>query len=217
MGRSLPDARTRLDCGSALLQVLGEHHDDAAGTADVRELVRVPVRRDSAKRVAAVPRGDVEGLVDVVDREGDAVHADLVWPGGLCLDRIGVEVLEELEATVSVWCLEHGDVGVVAVEADRGVGPFATDCVTPEDGQPEVGEEGDGCFEVADGDPDVLESYGHAWHATDSARFTQSSWRPLPAELISFSRTSTTLYAYNLDLHMDSRSPDDRSASCGRG
>ena len=38
----------------------------------------------------------------------------------LRLDRVGVDVLEELEATVAVWRLEHGDVGVVAVEVDGG-------------------------------------------------------------------------------------------------
>src|SRR3546814_9483755 len=62
-----------------------------------------------------LPRGDLEGLVDVVDGEGDAVHADLVGPGGLGLDRVGVDVLEELEATVAIWRLEHGDVGVVEI------------------------------------------------------------------------------------------------------
>src|SRR6478609_86351 len=36
----------------------------------------------AAQRVAAVPRGDLEGLVDVVDREGHAVYADLVRARG---------------------------------------------------------------------------------------------------------------------------------------
>ena len=89
------------------------------------------------------PRGDREGLVDVVDRESHPVHADLVRPGGLRLDRVGVDVFEELEATVAVWRLEHRDVGVVAVEADGGVGPLSTDRVTSKNGQPEVSEEGD--------------------------------------------------------------------------
>ena len=90
------------------------------------------------------------------------MHADLVGQGGLRLDRVRVEVLEELETTVAVRRLEHGDLGVVAVEADGGVGPLAADRVTAEDGQAEVGEEGDRRFEVADGDADVLELDGHA-------------------------------------------------------
>jgi hypothetical protein len=49
------------------------------------------------------------------------MHADLVRPGGLRLDRVAVDVLEELEATVAVWRLEHREVGVVAVKADGGV------------------------------------------------------------------------------------------------
>src|SRR4051794_9015493 len=117
--------------------------------------------------MAAVPRGDLEGIVDVVDRERHPMHADLVRLGGLRLDRLWVDVLEKLEATVAVWRLEHGDVGVVAVEADSGVGPLSTDRVTPEDGQPEVDEEGDRRFKVADGDTDVLELDGHGLHATN--------------------------------------------------
>ncbi len=174
---SMPARRAR----SALLQFLGEHHDDAAGAADVGELVDVLVGRHAAQRMAAVPRGDLEGLVDVVDREGDAVHADLVGPGGLRLDRVGVDVLEELEATAAVRRLEHRDLGVVAVEADGGVGPLAADRVTAEDGQTEVGEEGDRRFEVADGDADVLEFDGHASHATHSGRRAQVRGLPVPA------------------------------------
>src|SRR4029453_19444478 len=91
-----------------------------------------------------------------------------VRPGGLRLDRVGVDVLEELEATVAVWRLEHRDVGVVAVEADGGVGPLSTDRGTSENGQPEVSEEGDRRFQVADGDADVLQLDAHALHATES-------------------------------------------------
>src|SRR5512133_918170 len=110
------------------------------------------------------------------------MHADLVRPGGLRLNRVGVDVLEELEATVAVWRLEHGDVGVVAVEADGGVGPLSTDRVTTEDGQPEVSKEGDRRFEVADGDADVLQLDGHALHATESGRRVQVRELPVPAQ-----------------------------------
>ncbi len=141
----------------------------------VRELVDILISRHATKRKAAVPRGDLEGLVEVVDRESNAVHADLVRPGGLRLDRVGMELLKELEATVAVWRLEHRDVGVVAVEADGGVGPLSTDRVTAENGQTEVSEEGDRRFEVADGDADVLELDGHALHATKSGRRVQTA------------------------------------------
>src|SRR3954447_22550729 len=172
----------RIDPRSALVQRLGEHHDDAAGAADIGELVGVLVGGHAAQWVAAVPRGDLEGLVDVVDGEGDAVHADLVGPGGLRLDRVGVDVLKELEATVAVWRLEHGDVGMVAVEADGGVGPLSTDRVPAEDGQPEVREESNRRFEVADRDADVLESDGHALYATESRRPVQGRELPVLAQ-----------------------------------
>jgi hypothetical protein len=95
-----PGGSTR---GQLFLQLLGEHDDDAAGAPDIGEPVDVLVGRHAPRRVAAVPRGDLDGQAEVVDREGHAVHADLVGPGGLGLDRVGVEVLEELEATVAVW------------------------------------------------------------------------------------------------------------------
>src|SRR4051794_750298 len=167
--------RSRTGARSAALHLLGEHHEDAAGAADVGQLVHVLVRRHAAQWVAAVPCGDLEGLVDVVDRESHPVHTDLVGPSGLRLDRVGVEVLEELEATVAVRRLEHRDVGVVAVEADGGVGPLSLDRGTADNGQPEIREEGDRRFEVADGDADVLELDGHALQATESVRAVQTT------------------------------------------
>src|SRR4051794_12232241 len=109
-----------------------------------------------------MPGSDLKGFVDVIDGEGDAMHADLIGSGGRRLDGSGVDVLEELDPSVAVWRLEHGDVGVVPVKSDGGVGPLATDRVPAEDGQTEVGEEGDGLFEIADGDADVLELDNHA-------------------------------------------------------
>jgi hypothetical protein len=38
----------------------------------------VLIRRHAAQWVTAMPRGDLEGLVNVVDREGRAVYADLI-------------------------------------------------------------------------------------------------------------------------------------------
>jgi hypothetical protein len=94
-----------------------------------------------------------------------------------------VDVLEELEATVAVWRLQHGDVGVVAVESNGGVGPLSTDRVTAEHGQSEVREEGDRRFEVADGDADVLEFDGHALHVTESRRPAQRREAPVLTQL----------------------------------
>jgi hypothetical protein len=98
------------------------------------------------------------------------VHANLVGTSGFRLDRFGVDVLEELEATVTVWCLEHRNVRVVAIKADGSVGPFATDRVTADERETEVGEKGDGCFEVANGDADVLKFDGHPLHANEAGR-----------------------------------------------
>ena len=78
----------------------------------------------------------------------------------------GEPSVPELEGAVTVRSLQHRDVGVVAVEADGSVGPLAADRVAADDFETEVGEEGDRCFEVANGDADVLKFDGHALHAT---------------------------------------------------
>ena len=65
-----------------------------------------------------------------------------------------------------VWRLEQRNLGVVAVEPDSSVGPFTADCVTTEHSKTEVSEERDRCFEVSDGDANVLQIYSHALDAT---------------------------------------------------
>lgn len=156
-----------------LRQLLGEHHEDATGAAEVSELVDVLMGGHTAKRVVAVPCGGPQGLVDVVDGEGDAVHPDLVGTGGARLDGLGMDVLEELEATLTVWCLEYRDLGVVAVQANSCVCPLAADRVTADEGQAEVGEEGDRFFDVAHGNADVVEFDGHALNLPSQRRAAQ--------------------------------------------
>jgi hypothetical protein len=73
-----------------------------------------------------------------------------------------VQVLEQFETTLTVWCPEHGQLDVVAVESDRDVGPFPADGVLADDRQPEVGEELDRGIEVADRNGNVLQLDSHA-------------------------------------------------------
>lgn len=51
---------------------------------------------------------------------------------------------------------------MVAIKSDGSLGPLAADRVTADDREPEVGEEGDCCFEVANGNTDVLKFDGNA-------------------------------------------------------
>jgi hypothetical protein len=102
-----------------------------------------------------------------------------------------MEVFEELEATGTVGGLEHGDVRMIAVEADRRVGPFPTHGVTTEEGESEVGEEGDRRLEVANGDADVLELDGHGVEATEPARSSRRTPREARIERWSGSRFAT--------------------------
>jgi hypothetical protein len=48
-----------------------------------------------------VPRSYLKRFVNVVDRGGDGLHANLVGTSLVRLDRFGVDVLEELKATVT--------------------------------------------------------------------------------------------------------------------
>ena len=64
------------------------------------------------------------------------MHADVVGAGGVRLDRFRVDVFEELKLAMTVRGLEDGDVGMVSIKPDGGVGPFAADRVTADDGSP---------------------------------------------------------------------------------
>ena len=65
--------------------------------------VDVLVGGHAAKRAASVLRRDLKSFVNVVDGERDAGHTDLVATGRPGLDRFGVDVLEECEATATAW------------------------------------------------------------------------------------------------------------------
>ena len=128
-----------------------------------------------------MPRGDREGLVDVVDRESHPMHADLVRPGGLRLDRVGVDVLEELEATVAVWRL---GIAMLAWLPSRPTAVSVHSPLTvsrPRTVSPRS-VKSDRRFQVADGDADVLQLDAHALHATRSRRRVQVGELPVPAQ-----------------------------------
>jgi len=101
---------------------------------------------------------DLESGVQIIDLQGDAVHPDLVGEGRPGRDRRGVDVLEQLDASVPVRGAEQRDPGVVAVEPDGCVRPLPADLVGAQEGEAEVGEEGDGGVQVTDGDADVFKS-----------------------------------------------------------
>jgi hypothetical protein len=112
----------------------------------------------------------LKGLIDVVYRKGHAVHADVVGTRWLRLDRLGVDVFEELKSTMAVGGLEHRDVGVVSVKSDGSIGPLAADGVTADDCKTEIREKSDCCFDVANSDTHILKFDGHALKATKAGR-----------------------------------------------
>ena len=76
--------------------------------------------------------------------------------------KVKDHVLEQLQGALPVRRGQHGDPGVVAVQAHGRLRPLPADLVAALDRQAEVGEERDGGLEVLDRDPDVLESDAHA-------------------------------------------------------
>ena len=105
------------------------------------------------------------------------MHPDLVGKRRVGLDGLGMDVLEVLKPTLAVRCLKHRDLGMVAVKTHGGIRPLAADRVPADDGEAEVGEERERCFDVADGDSDILESDGHALNVPSGARLLCGRFR----------------------------------------
>lgn len=173
---------------SVFLQFLGQHHEDAAGTAEVREFVDVGIGRHAPQRMASVLCGYLEGLIDVIYREGHAVHADVVGARRLRLDRLGMDVFEELKPTVTVRGLEHRNFGVVSIKSNGSIGPLAADRVPAHDRKTEIGEKGDSCFDVANSDAHILKFDGHALKATKAERLAPVARRHRKHEVMPLQR-----------------------------
>lgn len=147
---------------SVLRQFLSEHDEDSTGSAEIRELVDVTVGRNAAQRSTSVLRSYFKGLVDVVNREGNAVHSDVVRTSWVRLDRFRVDVFEEFQLTLTIRGFEHRNFRVVAIKSDRSIGPLAADRVTADNRKTEICEKSDCCFEVPNCNADVLKFDGHA-------------------------------------------------------
>ena len=52
------------------------------------------------------------------------MHANLVRTSLLRLDRFGKNALDEFESTMTIWGLEHGDLGVVSIKSHGCIGPL---------------------------------------------------------------------------------------------
>jgi hypothetical protein len=114
--------------------------------------------------------GYLEGLIDVVYREGHAVHANVIGTRRVRFDRLRMDVFEELESTMTVWGLEHRDLGVVSIQSDGSICPLAADRVAADECKTEIGEKGDCCFDIANSDTHILKFDGHALKATKAER-----------------------------------------------
>ncbi|VXC32433.1 Multi-sensor signal transduction histidine [Arthrobacter sp. 9V] len=112
--------------------------------------------------MAAVPGGNLQGVVNVVNRESYAVHTDLVGKGRMGLDRVRMQVFEEFKLAIAIRGLEHRNFRVVAVQPNRRVSPLSADRVSAQYRKAEIREEGDRFFKIPDRDADVLKFDSHA-------------------------------------------------------
>src|SRR5258708_38335669 len=153
-GNPAPAPRGRL----ASADPFGQGHDDASGAAEVAEPVDVLVLRHPAEELGAVGAQAPDGVVDVVDGEHDAMHAQRVMRRALRLSagRRGGEVLGKLQPAVAVWGSHHRDVAAHAVESDGAVRPRAFDMGLSFQLHAELGEERDSRVQVVDDDADVV-------------------------------------------------------------
>ena len=149
----------------ARFQLLGEHHEDAAGAADIGELVDVLVDRHAAR-----PRQPCRAAISRASSMSSTEKATRCMP--ISLGRVGfvsiasgVDILERLGAAAAVG-VEHGDVCVVPVEADGGVGPLLT-VSRPRTVRPRSVEKAIIASEVADGVQNVARGLMGCVHATE--------------------------------------------------
>jgi hypothetical protein len=106
-----------------------------------------------------------DGVVDVVDREHDAMQAKCVGRrvlrlGGGCRWCL---VLAQLQLAVPIRRPHHRDLAPDAVESDGAVHPRAFDLRLVLEFEAEFGEERDSRVQVVDDDADIVHPlYGHA-------------------------------------------------------
>lgn len=112
-------------------------------------------------------RGDLKRRLNIVHREGNPVHPNLVRTGGLRLNRVRVDVLEQLEAPRAVGSPKHRDLRMISIEPDGGIGPRSAHSVTPDEREAKIRKEGDGRLDITNGDAHVFQRDIHALNDTD--------------------------------------------------
>src|SRR5918992_2211114 len=165
-------------------ELLGQPDDDAFGATHEAEQVDVLVLRDLADEFGTVAAQAGDDVVDVVDHEHDAAHAQRVRRGAFRLgsDRRRRVEPRQLDPAVAVRGPHHGDVGTDALEPDRAVGPGPLDRRLAFQLHTEFGEERFGSLEVVDNDEHVVHSLNHVvllalWAASVAALYLMSGAR----------------------------------------
>src|SRR5467141_3246131 len=131
-------SRSRL----ASADLFGQGDDDARGAAEVTEQEDALVLCHLAEEFGAVGAQAGDGVMDVVDREHDAMQAQRVgrrvlWPAA---GRRGGVVLGQLQLAVAVRGPHHRDLAPDPVESDGAVRPKAFDLPLALKLHPQLGE-----------------------------------------------------------------------------
>src|SRR5215218_5337967 len=167
-------SRTRSTCGSpscskrrltdylaaASAQLLGQSDNDALRATQEAESVDVLVLRDLADEFGTVAAQAGNDVVQVIDSEHDAAHAQRVGRRALRLGSDGRRPVElrQLNPAVAVRGPHHGDVGTDVVEPDGLVHPRPLHRRLAFQLHTQLGEERFGGLEVLDDDEHVVHS-----------------------------------------------------------
>jgi glycosyltransferase involved in cell wall biosynthesis len=138
--------------------LFGQGDDDARRAAKVAQQEDVLELCHFAKEFGAVGAQAGDGVMDIVNSEHDAMHAQRVGRRvlGLGAVRRGSMVLGQLQLAVAVRSPHHCDLAPDTVESDGAVRPEAFDLSLAFQLHAELGEECHGGVQVVDDDGDVV-------------------------------------------------------------
>jgi hypothetical protein len=131
--------------------------DDLLGAADIAESVAVLVALQLADELCAASSEASDDLVDVIDDERNVADTQSVrWRAlGAAVGRRRMKLCQ-LDSSVPVWSLQHGNLGSDTLEPDDAVHPIALDRRLAPQFESELNEERHRVREVVDDDAHMI-------------------------------------------------------------
>jgi hypothetical protein len=125
-------------------ELLGEPNEKSFRAADVTEPINVFILNDVADELRAMPLEPDKRVVDIVHSEHDAQVAERVHRGVPVIGNDGRgKESRKLEATVTVWSDQHGDLDVLMPQSGDAPSPLSFDRGSPFESQAKLDEKWD--------------------------------------------------------------------------